>query len=139
MHEACRTAPNSELGYGDPAGNWQLRETLAAYLRRVRAADTAADRVIICSGMAQSVALILRVLAGQGLTRVGFEDPGSVSSTTAAAAWAGIQAVPVRVDDHGVDVTALEASGAGAVLLTPAHQWPTGVVLAPERRLALAD
>jgi len=139
VHEACRTAPNSELGYGDPAGNWQLRETLAAYLRRVRAADTAADRVIICSGMAQSVALILRVLAGQGLTRVGFEDPGSVSSTTATAAWAGIQAVPVRVDDHGVDVTALEASGAGAVLLTPAHQWPTGVVLAPERRLALAD
>jgi GntR family transcriptional regulator / MocR family aminotransferase len=139
VREACRTAPNSELGYGDPAGNPQLREILAAYLRRVRAADTAADRVIICSGMAQSVALILRALAGQGLTKVGFEDPGSASSTTAAAAWAGIQAVPVRVDDRGVDVTALEASGAGAVLLTPAHQWPTGVVLAADRRLALIE
>ena len=139
VQEACRTAPNSELGYGDPAGNPQLREILAAYLRRVRAADATADRVIICSGMAQSLALVLRALADQGLARVGFEDPGTVASTTAAAEWAGIQAVPVRVDDRGVDVAALDASGAGAVVLTPAHQWPTGVVLAPERRLALID
>ena len=43
------------------------------------------------------------------------------------------------VDDRGVDVAALDAAGAGAVVLTPAHQWPTGVVLAPERRLALID
>jgi GntR family transcriptional regulator/MocR family aminotransferase len=89
--------------------------------------------------MAQGLGLVLRALAGQGLTRVGFEDPGSVASITAAAAWARLQAVPVLVDDRGVDVAALDASGAGAVVLTPAHQWPTGVVLAPERRLALID
>jgi GntR family transcriptional regulator/MocR family aminotransferase len=58
---------------------------------------------------------------------------------TATAGWAGLQAVPVPVDDRGVDVAALDAAGAGAVVLTPAHQWPTGVVLAPERRLALID
>ena len=139
IREACRTAPNSVLGYGDPAGDPQLREVLAAYLRRVRAADTSAGQVIICSGMAQGLGLVLRVLAGQGLTRVGFEDPGPAADTTASAAWAGLQAVAVPVDDRGVDVTALDASGAGAVVLTPAHQWPTGVVLAPERRLALID
>lgn len=76
VREACRTAPNAEFNYGDPAGHPRLREVLAAYLRRVRAADTTAGQVIICSGMAQSLALILRALAGQGLTRVGFEDPG---------------------------------------------------------------
>ena len=54
-------------------------------------------------------------------------------------ALAGLEAVPVPVDELGVDVTALEATGAGAVVLTPAHQWPTGVVLAPQRRLALLD
>ena len=77
MREACRIAPNSELGYGDPAGNPRLREVLAAYLRRVRAADTSAGQIIICSGMAQGLGLVLRALASQGLTRVGFEDPGS--------------------------------------------------------------
>jgi GntR family transcriptional regulator / MocR family aminotransferase len=139
VREACRTAPNSEFNYGDPAGNLRLREVLAGYLRRVRAADTTATQVIICSGMYQGLGLVMRALAGQGLTRVGFEDPGSPASMTATAAWAGVQAVPVPVDDRGVDAAALDATGAGAVVLTPAHQWPTGVVLAPERRLALLD
>ena len=47
--------------------------------------------------------------------------------------------MPVPVDDRGVDVAALDTTRAQAVVLTPAHQWPTGVVLAPERRLALLD
>jgi GntR family transcriptional regulator/MocR family aminotransferase len=139
VREACQSAPNAEFDYGDPAGSPRLREVPAAYLRRVRAADTSAGQLVICSGMAQGLGLVLRALAGQGLTRVGFEDPGPVASMTATAAWAGIEAVPVPVDDHGVDVAALESTKAGAVVLTPAHQWPTGVVLAPERRLALAD
>jgi GntR family transcriptional regulator/MocR family aminotransferase len=50
-----------------------------------------------------------------------------------------MDAVPVRVDGDGVDVDALTASGARAVVLTPAHQWPTGVVLAPARRHALVE
>ena len=139
VREACRTAVNTDLGYGDPAGSPRLREVLAAYLRRVRAADATPGQVIICSGMAQGLGLVLRALAGRGLTRVGFEDPGPVADITATAAWTGLAAVPVRLDGRGVDVAALDASGAGAVVLTPAHQWPTGVVLAPERRLALID
>jgi GntR family transcriptional regulator/MocR family aminotransferase len=139
VREACRTAPNADLDYGDPCGTWRLREVVAAYLRRVRAVDASADQVIICSGMAQGLGLVLRALAERGTRRVGFEDPGQLDAMTAAAAWAGIEAVPVRVDERGVDVAALDETGAAAVLLTPAHQWPTGVVLAPERRLALAD
>ena len=139
IREACRTAPNTDFNYGDPQGSPRLREVLAGYLRRVRAADTTADQVIICSGMFQGLGLVLRALAGQGLTRVGFEDPGSPASMTATAAWAGVEAVPVPVDDQGVDVAALDATRARAVVLTPAHQWPTGVVLAPERRHALID
>jgi len=139
IREACRTAPNTDFNYGDPQGSPRLREVLAGYLRRVRAADTTADQVIICSGMFQGLGLVLRALAGQGLTRVGFEDPGSPASMIATAAWAGVEAVSVPVDDQGVDVAALDATTAGAVVLTPAHQWPTGVVLAPERRHALID
>jgi GntR family transcriptional regulator / MocR family aminotransferase len=139
VREACRTAPNAELDYGDPAGHPRLRQVLAAYLRRVRAADTGPGQVIICSGMAQGLGLVLHALAGQGIERIGFEDPGDLAAITAAAAWARVRAIPVPVDDRGVDVAALDATGAQAVVLTPAHQWPTGVVLAPERRLALLD
>ena len=139
VREACRTAPNRDFSYGDPAGNQRLREIVAGYLRRVRAASTTADQLTICSGMAQGLGLVLRALADQGMSTVGFEDPGAGATVTAAAQWAGMRAVPVPVDDRGVDVAALSASGADAVVLTPAHQWPTGVVLAPERRRALVD
>jgi GntR family transcriptional regulator/MocR family aminotransferase len=139
MREACRTAPNADFDYGDPAGKPRLRQVLAAYLRRVRAADTTADQVIVCSGLTQGLGLVLRALAGQGVSRVGFENPGDIDAVTAAATSAGIQAVPVPVDDRGLDVAALDAIDAQAVVLTPAHQWPTGVVLAPGRRLAILD
>jgi GntR family transcriptional regulator/MocR family aminotransferase len=139
VREACRVAPNADLDYGDPCGSWRLREVLAAYLRRVRAVAASADQIVVCSGMQQGLTLVLRALAASGLSRVAYEDPGSIGMIPAAAAWAGVEAVPVRVDDRGVDVAALDRTGAGAVVLTPAHQWPTGVVLAPERRLALVD
>jgi GntR family transcriptional regulator / MocR family aminotransferase len=139
IREACRAAPNTDLDYGDPVGSPRLREVLTAYLRRVRALDTTAGRLLVCSGMAQGLGLVLRVLAGHGLQRVACEDPGGIDDVTAAARHVEVQAVAVPVDNHGIDVTALDASGARAVVLTPAHQWPTGVVLAPERRLALID
>jgi GntR family transcriptional regulator/MocR family aminotransferase len=137
MREICRIAPNTEFDYGDPRGNLRLREVLAAYLRRVRAATATADQVLICSGFAQGLGLVLRVLAERGVTTVGFEDPGTVNTVQTAASWAGVAAVRAAVDGLGMDMTALEESGAGAVVLTPAHQCSTGVVLAPERRLAL--
>jgi GntR family transcriptional regulator/MocR family aminotransferase len=51
----------------------------------------------------------------------------------------GLEPVPIPVDEGGVDVDALAAAGADAVLVTPAHQFPTGVALAPERRAALVE
>ncbi len=137
VREACRTASNTAFDYGAPEGDPRLREVLAAYLRRVRAADASAGRIVVCSGQAQGLGLVLRALARRGVDRVAFENPGAVATIAAAAAWSGIETVPVPVDDLGVDVAALDATAARAVVLTPAHQWPTGVVLAPERRLAL--
>src|SRR5258708_35091380 len=76
VREACRTAPNAALGYGDPRGSPQLRGILAAYLRRVRAAAVTAERIVICTGFAQGLNLVMAPLARAGVTRVGFEDPG---------------------------------------------------------------
>ncbi len=137
IREVCRTAPNSAFDYGDPAGEPRLREVIAAYLRRVRAVSATADQVVIGNGMAQGLGLVLRVLAAAGVHNLGVEDPGAGNSTTEQATAAGIAVVPVPVDADGLDVTALERTTARAVLVTPAHQWPTGVLLAGHRRQEL--
>jgi GntR family transcriptional regulator / MocR family aminotransferase len=137
LREAVRTAPNDAFDYGDPRGSAELREVLAAYLRRVRASAADPADMVICTGYAQGLGLTLRVLARSGIDRVAVEDPG-YADAAAATGWAGVTAVPVPVDGDGVDVEALRASRARAVILTPAHQWPTGVVLSAERRQALA-
>jgi len=139
MREASRAALNAQLDYGDPRGSQSLREVLAGYLRRVRAAAAEPQHMIICAGYQQGLLLALRTLARGGVTTVACEDPGPIKRTVAAAARAGLRSVPVPVDEDGIDVAALSASGARAVILTPAHQWPTGVVLAPARRLQLID
>jgi GntR family transcriptional regulator/MocR family aminotransferase len=137
LRDACRTASPEELGYGDPRGSTRLREVLAAYVRRVRGAVAEPDRIIVCTGFSQGLNLMLRALARDGTRRVAFEDPGQVERHEIARC--GLEGVPVRVDEGGIDVNALGASGAGAVVLTPAHQSPTGVVLAPDRRQALVE
>lgn len=139
LREAARAMPTAQFDYGDPRGSAALREVLAGYLRRVRAAATVPQDIVVCNGYAQGLGLALRVLADAGVHTVAFEDPGSPATVTAAAATAGMRAVPVPVDEQGIDVHALAATAARAVVVTPAHQWPTGVALAPERRLALVE
>jgi GntR family transcriptional regulator / MocR family aminotransferase len=137
LREASRTAPNAAFDYGDQRGSAGLREVLAAYLRRVRAAVADPENLVICTGFAQGLGMTLRLLVRDGLDQVAFEDPG-YGDTPELAAWAGITAVPVPVDEEGIDVAALSRTGARVVVLTPAHQWPTGGVLSPGRRHELA-
>ncbi len=134
VREACRNAPNTAFDYGDASGDHGLRGVLAAYLRRVRAVDATAERVVVCAGFQQGLSIVLAALAADGRTVVAVEDPGSIGTVTAAARAARSDCVPIRVDELGIDVEALDASGARVVVVTPAHQWPTGVVLAAERR-----
>ena len=140
QRESCRTAPSAGLDYGDTRGDPTLRRVLAGYLRRVRAASADPEHIVICAGFAQGIVLVLRALARAGMRRMAFEDPGYGDGTTmAAAAAAGVETIPVPVGVDGIDADALAACGAQAVVLTPAHQWPTGVVLAPGRRHALIE
>src|SRR5579872_2975964 len=144
VKQACTQAAAADLGYGDPRGSAVLREVLAGYLRRVRAAAASPARMIISNGFAQGVNLVLRALASQaGLTRVAFEDPGygtaAEDETVRAVLAMGLRVSYVPVDEQGLVVGELAASGAQAVVVTPAHQTPTGVVLSPARRHALTD
>jgi GntR family transcriptional regulator/MocR family aminotransferase len=133
----------ADLGYGDPRGSAVLRTVLAGYLRRVRAAAADPQQMIVSTGFAQGINLVLRALAQSGVRCAAFEDPGYGSAETdetlLAAKAMGLRIVHVPVDDLGIDVTALEATGAQVAVVTPAHQSPTGVVLAARRRHALVD
>ncbi len=136
LREACRDATPADLDYGDPRGLEALRSVLAGYLRRVRGAVADAQQVVLCSGFAQGINLVLHSLAEKGIRRVAIEDPGD-DEYLVICGRLGMQAVPVAIDERGMEVDALAASGARAVILTPTHQFPTGIALASERRQAL--
>ncbi|MEO5743519.1 MAG: PLP-dependent aminotransferase family protein, partial [Terracoccus sp.] len=136
LREAGRTAPTAVMGDENDAGSLRLREVVAAYHRRVRAGTAEAEHAVIVNGFRQGLVLALGALARSGVELVGLEDPGPRQHDEIVRR-AGMQPVAVPVDAAGIDVDALRRSGARAVLVTPAHQCPTGVVMGPERRQAL--
>jgi GntR family transcriptional regulator/MocR family aminotransferase len=138
LREVSRTAPGEAMAYGDPRGSQRLREVLAGYLRRVRGAVADPDLIVICAGFAQGVNLLFSALARAGTREVAFEDPGDTDQLLLARRL-GLEACAVAVDSQGIDVSALASGAARAVLVTPAHQFPTGVVLGPARRQAIVD
>lgn len=135
---AWRRTPAAALGDLDPRGIPELRDALSAYLDRVRGTAADPELLIVASGFAQGFSLVCRWLLGHGIRRIAVEDPGWHAHRLVAE-QAGLEAVGVPVDGGGLDVEALTASAAAAVVVTPAHQFPTGAVLARERRAALVE
>lgn len=136
LRAAWRRAPIDAVGYPDPRGVPALREALAGYLGRVRGAAAEPEQMLICTGFAQAFSLLCRWLAGRGVERVALEDPGWHPHRLAVE-QAGLEVVPIPVDEAGLRVDALAA--VSAVVVTPAHQFPTGAVLSRERRAALVE
>ncbi len=133
---------NSDLLYGDPRGLDALRTSLADYLRRTRGISADPECIVVVNGVAQALAMISLLLSRTGRhPTIAVEDPGS-AGTCAQLRWWGARLAPVPVDDAGLDVDALRRAHArravDAVAVTPAHQYPTGVVLAADRRSELA-
>ncbi|MBV9795312.1 MAG: PLP-dependent aminotransferase family protein [Actinobacteria bacterium] len=142
--QACTEIPTADLGYGDPRGSAVLRDVLAAYLRRIRAADAHPAQMIVTTGFAQGVNLVLRALIRErAVSCVAIEDPGygpaEDDETVRAFLAMGLRVAYVPVDEEGLVVSALAATGAEAVVVTPAHQAPMGMVLSAARRHALLD
>jgi GntR family transcriptional regulator/MocR family aminotransferase len=89
----------------------------------------------VVSGVAQALALLARTLRQAGVTAAAVEDPGSRGARDQMAHW-GVRPEPVPVDEQGIRADLITQDTA---VLTPAHQFPTGVVLSPARRRALLD
>jgi GntR family transcriptional regulator / MocR family aminotransferase len=134
---ALSELPYPDLGYPDILGGEPLREALADYLRRARGAVATAERVLICSGFTQGLTLVCRVLRRAGARRVAVEEPCHGWHRDAIRAH-GLEPVPIRVDDRGLDPAALADADAQAVLVAPAHSYPSGSTLGGERRQLVA-
>ncbi|NYI87196.1 DNA-binding transcriptional MocR family regulator [Amycolatopsis endophytica] len=85
------------------------------------------------AGVAQALGLLAAVLRADGISEIAVEEPGSLG-TRQHLRHGGLVTPPVPVDGDGIRVDALRSP---AVLVTPAHQFPTGVVLGGERRREL--
>jgi GntR family transcriptional regulator/MocR family aminotransferase len=138
LGDAMRALPTADLGDGTTEGDDHLRAVLAGYHRRVRAGCAEPAGTIVVGGFRQGLTFVLGALAAHGIERIGLEDPGPRDHDHIARR-AGLRVSAVPIDPEGVLVDDLRASGARAVLLTPAHQCPTGAVLSPARRHELVE
>ena len=132
-----RRASPSLLAGGDVQGYGPLREAIADYLGPARGVDCTPDEVVILSGTQQALDLLARFLLKRG-DAVWIEDP-AYPGAAAAFRNAGARLVPVPVDGDGFDAAkALRAAPRPrAAYVTPAHQFPLGMAMSLERRLAL--
>jgi GntR family transcriptional regulator/MocR family aminotransferase len=128
------TAQN--FGYSERYGVAPLREALADYLGRVRGVSAAPEQILVTSGFEQARSFIARALWEKGVRRIAVENPGYADR--AVFLDLGFELLPVPVDAEGLDVGTLAELKAQALLTTPAHQYPAGVVMSGARRLAIA-
>jgi GntR family transcriptional regulator/MocR family aminotransferase len=130
---ALVAAPDAALGYGDPAGSGALRAALAEYLARARGVvvEPGGANVVICCGFSHGLAVICRALHTHGVGTLAVEEYG-FAEHRAIVVRQGLRIRPLAVDANGAAVDA------DAMLLTPAHQFPLGVTLSPQRRRAVA-
>ena len=129
-------ATSRELGYADPQGVGALRIALSGWLARSRGVVVPPERIIVTAGVTGALSLTAQVMRDRGLTACAIEDPSADGNRRILDYWLD-SLLPVPVDADGIDVEALTATGARAVLTTPAHQFPTGALLSPARRREL--
>ncbi len=134
LDHVLRTAPDAAFDYGDERGVYEVRRALTEYLGRVRAVVADPTRIVMLQGYSQAIDLVCRMLAARGAKSIAFESP-SHDEQWVTARSAGLEPVAMPVDRDGLRVDQL--TGVDAVVVTPAHQFPTGGVLSAERRRRL--
>ena len=136
---ALTAAPHDAFGYGDALGRVELRTVLADYLARARGVYAEPERVVICSGFHHGLMLMAQALRARRVRAVAVESYGFDLYRDLLTS-VGLRTPPLYVDENGARTDDLaRLRGVGAVLMTPAHQYPTGVELRPDRRAAAVD
>ena len=129
LRRGLAAVPDAALAHADPLGRPELRAALAAYLGRARGVLADPGRIVVTAGFTQGFALLCRAL---GPGTVALEDP-CLHHLRDIARDTGRDVAALAVDERG----ATTPGEAAAALVTPAHQFPLGATLAPDRRAAL--
>ena len=136
---ALTAAPHDAFGYGDAPGGWSCAPSSRTTWRGARGVYAEPERVVICSGFHHGLMLMAQALKARRVRAVAVESYGFDVYRDLLAS-AGLRTPPLYVDENGARTDDLaRLRGVGAVLLTPAHQYPTGVELRPDRRAAAVD
>jgi GntR family transcriptional regulator / MocR family aminotransferase len=133
---ALGRAPASVYGYGDVRGRFELRRVLVDYLGRTRGVHARPEQVVITAGATQALSLLCTALAGAGGTTIAMENPG-FNFHRGVVRQARLSVVALPVDERGAKTDAL--GDVAAAVVTPAHQYPTGVTMHPMRRQAFTS
>ncbi|MFB9329161.1 PLP-dependent aminotransferase family protein [Paenibacillus aurantiacus] len=113
-----------DLGaYGDPQGEYSFRATIADYLQRSRGVHCAPEQIVIGSGIRYAASLLARLLGDAGT--LACEDPGFAPFPDYFRKW-GLNVLPLPARHIAARIGNTDA---GAVYLTPSHQFPTGSIL----------
>jgi GntR family transcriptional regulator / MocR family aminotransferase len=139
VRRTWRSLLGQNLAYGEPAGYFPLRESIAEYLMAHRGVRCQVDQVMIVSGTQQAFDIIARLCLNPG-DQVLFENPGYVSARNAFR-LRGAEIVSMPVDNQGAMVidTIRKNPDARMAYITPSHQYPMGVTMTIERRIELID
>ncbi len=135
---ALLSAPGESLAYGDPLGHPRLRAALAAYLGRARGVRTTAGQIVICNGATHGLSMLAAALSRTRDASVAMESY-CFPIYRRVAVRQGLAVTTLPLDSGGARVDRLAETSAAAVVLTPAHQFPTGVPLSLPRRAAVLE
>jgi GntR family transcriptional regulator/MocR family aminotransferase len=123
----------------DGRGYRPLRDAIAEYLRASRGVRCTSEQIMIVSGIQQALDLLARLLLKKH-DPIWMEDPGYFGASIAFGN-VGAKMIAVPVDEEGLSVSAgmRLCPHAKGVYLTPAHQFPLGVTMSLERRMAILN
>lgn len=117
-------------------GILELRNEIVKYLDIYRNIQVSAEQVIIGSGSQPLLSVIVELLGRKHIYAV--ENPGYLRIYQTLVGL-GVDVTPVDLDEHGLSIELLSNTNASIIHITPAHQYPTGIVMPVQRRLALLE
>jgi GntR family transcriptional regulator of abcA and norABC len=129
------------LGYSDPRGAQQLRETLVRHLGEQHGMHVDSDQILITTGAQQSLHLITQCLLAPG-DSIALEGPSYAYSLSLFTS-AGLRLFQIPMDENGLQpeeiLTLYRRHKVRMVFVNPTYQNPTGTTLTLQRRRRLLE
>ncbi|MDD5052854.1 MAG: PLP-dependent aminotransferase family protein [Sulfuricurvum sp.] len=124
-------------GYPDPQGEFGLRTEIARYLTELRGVRCDASEIIVTGAFIDAMGIIADILRPTH-PHFAIEHPG-YHIARKVFTHHHYDITPIGVDENGLKIDELSASGAHVVYITPSHQYPTGAAMPVANRLRLLN